>query len=74
MNCASCVRVSKSLEISVFIWNDLVLLQEVPKSLSRIIFDKFSGFFQLVYFRPNFYFYWPILLSESIHLKCFSVA
>ena len=68
MNCASSV----SLEISVFtlllIWYWLKKFQRVhPKPLLTRFQFSYSR-----YCRPNFYFNWPTLLSESTHMNCTS--
>ena len=49
-------------------------LQQVPKIAPRNIFDRFSGFIYLVCYTPNFFFYWPKLLFQSIHMNSASCA
>ena len=61
---------TESLEINVFIWIDLVLAGKSSKECSLNHFwQVFRVFFDSVYYRPNFNFYWPTLLSESIHMN-----
>ena len=81
MNWASSARVTESSEISVFIWDDLVLAAKSFKECTSNQFVQVFSFFDSVYFRPNFYFYWPTLthidwassarVTESLEISVF---
>lgn len=45
MNCAFSARVTESLQISVLIWNNIVLAQKVPKRTPQIRFQSSFQFF-----------------------------
>ena len=72
MSCAYSLRVTESLEISGFIWNDLILAAKSYKECTLNDFWQVFSFFYSVQNRPNFYFYLPTLLSELIHMSCVS--
>ena len=74
MCCASSARVTEPLEISVFIWSDLVLSAKSSKKCTPNHFWQVFNFFDSVYYRPNFYFYWRTLLSETTHINSASSA
>ena len=66
MNSASPARLAESFEIIVFIWNDLVLGAKTFKECTPNHFWQVFSFFDSVYYRPNFHFYWPVSLFRTI--------
>ena len=74
MNCISSAIMIKSLEISVFTWNNLVLSVKSSKECTPNYFRQIFSFFEQFYYRPNFHFYWPTLRSESTHMNYASSA
>ena len=66
MNSASSARLPESFEIIVFIWNDLVLGAKTFKECTPNHFWQVFSFFDSVYYRPNFHFYWPVSLFRTI--------
>ena len=71
MNYAFSARVTESLEINVFSYNDLV---SAVKSSIKYTSNQFRHIFNLslFYYRTNFYFYWPTTPFDSSDMNCVS--